>query len=299
MLLDHVPKEKDPYHYFKVTRAMMLERWYIFSEFINGGGAGGEYRLLSMLKECALVRLKECALVRHKDDKQMKKLQWEFILSAEDVCAFLQHVDSMFSDRMRAAKEEQWRLAKSTSKTPLDMCLSMHPLMDTTEDRNRGFNMLVERICDWCISKGLPFAGGQQCIMDLMACLHHKDDLLSWLNELKCFEGTELLIYNNKIAQLAPHGETSPSPLPAASLPPLEPLPSISSVATTVGSDVAAAVANAVAPLLGDINISPLLDARDIPDRFISVQVEVQGETKLKRYVDLRTGSWGFPDQSC
>ena len=132
-LLDPLPPAGDTTAY-GVIRGRLFENFYLFSEYINCGGVGGEVALLRALTGCAGAR--------HKTDAKTEPY-WRTLMGAPSVLEFLKQLDGIYADRNRTASELEWEEARKYAIDALDYFERLRHLLVSDDARRRGRTQLV------------------------------------------------------------------------------------------------------------------------------------------------------------
>ena len=161
---------------YGLLRSRMLENWFLFAEYIHGGGDRGESSLHRALVYCA---------TRLHNDKSRQESQWRSLINAGSVANFLMMLDGIYCDRSHTAAEEEWAAAKSQAKDALDYLRRMRHLLTNDEARSRGRHnlntYLAERRDDLALSQ-------------LATC---SDDVDAWHNILDSLHSVRKQISSN------------------------------------------------------------------------------------------------------
>ena len=153
-LLDSLPPAGDATAY-GVIRARLFENLFLFSEYIQGGGVGGEASLLRALTGCAGVKYKTSA---------QTEPHWRGLMGASSVADFLQKLDGAYADRNHTASETEWTDAKKHAKDALDYFERLRHLLGSGDARRRGRTLLVQYLAERGEEYGM--AELQKCPLD-------------------------------------------------------------------------------------------------------------------------------------
>ena len=133
---------------YGLLRGTMLENWFLFSEYIQGGEDRGEASLLRALVHC---------VTNLHNDKTRKESQWRSLMNSETVHHFLIMLDGIYCDRSHTATETEWAVARADAKDALDYLHRMRHLLTSDEARSRGrhnlHTFLAERGDDLALSQ--------------------------------------------------------------------------------------------------------------------------------------------------
>ena len=174
-LLDTVPKEGEVLAY-GLQLPRMLENWFMYANYLSGGGHKGEVSLLR-----ALVR---CATIRH-NSVGTKESWWRSLMGKQSVLDFLKELNGIFSDRNHVASESEWQSAVTDCKDAFDLFTRMRHLMVDEGSRKRG---------RFELTKYLGKHADKSTLRELMSC--KLDDLDSWQEVLSSSRSVEEQIAN-------------------------------------------------------------------------------------------------------
>ena len=174
-LLVTVPKEGEVLAY-GLQLPRMLENWFMYANYLSGGGHKGEVSLLR-----ALVR---CATLRH-NTVGKNESWWRSLMGKESVLDFLKELNGIFSDRNHVASESEWQSAATDCKDAFDLFTKMRHLMVDEGSRKRG---------RFELTKYLGKHADKSTLRELMSC--NLDDLDSWQEVLSSSRSVEEQIAN-------------------------------------------------------------------------------------------------------
>ena len=159
-LLDTLPPAGDATAY-GVIRHRLFENFMLFSEYIQGGGAGGEAALLRALTGCAGAKYKTSA---------QAEPHWRGLMASTSVMEFLKKLDGTYADRNHTASEKEWVEAKTLATDALDYFERLRHLLGSGDARRRGRTLLVQYLAE----RGETYGMGelQKCSLDDLDAWH-------------------------------------------------------------------------------------------------------------------------------
>ena len=158
-LLASLPSAGDAIAY-GVVRGSMLESFFMYSEYLHGGGERGEVALLRALHAGASSRYQQY---------DTTEAHWRSLMTAVTVYAFIEELDSVYADHNHTASEDEWESAKKSAKDALDLFNRLRHLLTSDHALKR---------CRSELSKYLAARNESHTMSELMKCELH--DLAAW-----------------------------------------------------------------------------------------------------------------------